>query len=58
MLFVVVEFAFDALVGAVEEIDGRPQQVLEVRFEAGFAQARDKGIEGVGDGGSDDPGFG
>ena len=40
-LFVVVEFALDALVGAVEEIDCRPQQVLEVWFEAGFAQARD-----------------
>ena len=57
-LFVVVEFAFDALVGAVEEIDGRPQEVLEVRFEAGFAQARDEGVEDVGDGGSDDTGFG
>src|SRR5258708_19728085 len=41
-LFVVVEFAFDALVGAVEEIDGRPQEVLEVGFEAGFAPARAK----------------
>ena len=57
-LLVVVEFAFDALVGAVEEIDGRPQQVLEVGFEAGFAQARDEGVEDVGDGGSDDTGFG
>ena len=38
-LFVVVEFAFDPLVGAMEEIDGRPQQVLEVGFEASFAQA-------------------
>src|SRR5258708_23745350 len=56
-LFVVVEFAFDALVGAVEEIDGRPQEVLEVGFEAGFAQARDKGIEDVSDGGRDDKGF-
>ena len=52
-LFVVVEFAFDALVGAVEEIDGRPQQVLKVGFEAGFAQARDECVEDVGDGGGD-----
>ena len=57
-LLVVVEFAFDPLVGAVEEIDGRPQQVLEVGFEAGFAQGRDEGVEDVGDGGSDDTGFG
>ena len=36
-LLVVVEFAFDPLVGAVEEIDGRPQEVLKVGFEASFA---------------------
>ena len=52
-LLVVVEFAFDALVGAVEEIDGRPEQILEVGFEAGVAQARDEGVEDVGDGGGD-----
>ena len=57
-LLVVVEFAFDPLVGAVEEIDGRPQEILEVGFEAGFAQARDEGVEDIGDGGSDDTGFG
>jgi len=57
-LLVVVEFAFDALVGAVEEIDGRPQQVLEVWFEACFAQAHDECVEDVGHGGSDDTGFG
>ena len=38
-LLVVVEFALDPLGGAVEEIDGRPEQVLEVGFEAGVAQA-------------------
>ena len=37
-LFVVVEFAFDPLDGAVEEIDRRPEQVLEVGFEAGVAK--------------------
>src|SRR6185312_14740280 len=31
-LFVVVQFAFDATVGAMEEIDGRPQQVFGVGF--------------------------
>ncbi len=56
-LFVVVEFAFDAFVGAVEEIDGRPQEILEVGFEAGFAQARDECVEDVGDGRGDDTGF-
>jgi hypothetical protein len=56
-LLIVVEFTFDALVGAVEEIDGRPQEILEVRFEAGFAQARDESVEDVGDGGRDDAGL-
>src|SRR5579884_3593601 len=34
-LFVVVELALNAAGGAVEEVDGRPEQVLEVWFEAG-----------------------
>ena len=37
-LLVVVEFALDAGDGAVEEIDGRPQQLFEVGFEARVAQ--------------------
>ena len=37
-LLVVVEFALDAADGAVEEIDGRPEQVFEVGFEAGVAR--------------------
>jgi hypothetical protein len=57
-LFVAVEFALDALGGAMEEIDCRPQQVLEVGFEASFAQGGDKGIEDVGDGASYDARFG
>ena len=44
--------------GAVEEIDGRPEQVLEVGFEAGVAQGGDKGVEDVGDGARDGAGFG
>ena len=52
-LFVVVEFAFDPVCGAVEEVDGRPEQILEVRFEPGVAQGGDQGVEDVGDGAGD-----
>ena len=52
-LLVVVEFALDASNGAVEEIDGRPEQLFEVGFEAGVAQCGDEGVEDVGDGASD-----
>ena len=52
-LLVVVELAFDPVVGAVEEIDGRPEQVVEVGFEAGVGQRRDEGVEDVGDGAGD-----
>ena len=45
-------------IGAVEEVDGRPEQILEVGFEAGIAQGRDEGVEDVGDGASDGAGFG
>ena len=56
-LFVVVEFALDASDGAVEEIDGRPEQIFEVRFEAGVSEGGDKGVEDVGDGAGDSPSF-
>ena len=39
-----------AVDGAVEEIDDRPEQVLEVRFEARVAQSRDESVEDVRDG--------
>ena len=52
-LLVVVELAFDPADGAVEEIDRRPEQVLEVGFEAGVGQGRDQGVEDVGDGAGD-----
>src|SRR6266851_5305786 len=55
---VVVEFALDAAGGTVEQIDGRPQQVVEVGFEASITQRRDQGIEDVGDGATDDAGLG
>ena len=57
-LLVVVELAFDPVGGAVEEIDGRPEQVFEVGFEARVAQRRDEGVEDVGDGAGDGVGFG
>jgi hypothetical protein len=57
-LLIVVEFALDPCVGAVEEIDGRPQQVFEVALEAGVAQGRDEGVEDVSDGAGNDTGFG
>ena len=37
-LLVVVEFALDPADGAVEEVDGRPEQIFEVGFEAGVAK--------------------
>ena len=33
----------------VEEIDGRPEEIVEVGFEAGVGQGRDQGVEHVGD---------
>ena len=57
-LLVVVELAFDAVGGAVEEVDGRPEQILEVGFEARVAQGRDQGVEDVGDGAGDGIAFG
>ena len=32
-LLIVVEFAFDPIRSTVEQIDGRPEQVLEIRFK-------------------------
>src|SRR6266404_7087040 len=55
---VVVEFALDAAGGAMEEVDGRPQQVVEVGFEASISQGCDQSIEDVGDGAADDAGLG
>jgi len=52
-LLVVVQFALDAADGAVEEIDGRPKQVLEVGFEAGVRQGDNEGVEDVGCGAGD-----
>ena len=57
-VLVVVELALDAVGGAVEEIDGRPQQALEVGFEARVTQRRDQRIEDVGHGACNGVGFG
>ncbi len=57
-LLVVVELASDAVDGAVEQVDRRPEQVLEVRFEARVVQSRDQGVEDVGDSARDGVAFG
>ena len=57
-LLVVVEFALDPFDGTVEEIDRRPEQILEVGFEASIAQGDDERVEDVGDGACDSLGFG
>ena len=57
-MLVIVELAFDPRIGAVEEIDGRPQQDLEVGFETGVAQGRHERVEDVSDGANDVARFG
>src|SRR3979411_3265435 len=54
---VVVELAFDAIGGAVEEIDRGPQQALEIGLQARVAERRDQGVEDVGDRAADDIDF-
>jgi hypothetical protein len=55
--FIVVEIALYAVNGTVEEIDSRPQHVLEVGFEACVTEGRDQRVEDVGDGAADGVGF-
>jgi hypothetical protein len=57
-LLVVVELAFDAVDGAVKEVDGRPEQVVEVRFEPRVAERRNQGIEDIGNCARDGIAFG
>ena len=45
-------------IGAVEQVDRRPEQVLEVGFEASVAQSRDQGVEDIGDSTRDGVAFG
>lgn len=56
--FVVVEFALDAAPGAMEEIDGRPEEIFEVGFKPCVAQARHERIKDVGDRACDGLGVG
>src|SRR5258705_12253528 len=42
----------------MEEIDGRPEQVLQVRLEPGVVQGGDEGVEDIGHGASDHLTFG
>ena len=57
-LFVVVELAIDSVCRTVEEVDGRPEQPLEVRLKPGVVQRGDQRVEDVGDGASDHLSFG
>ena len=57
-LLVVVELGLDPLGGAVEGVDGRPQDLVEVEIEAGVGHGGNQGVEDVGDGGLDDLVFG
>ena len=52
LVLVPVEFA-RGVSGAVEEVHRRPQEIVEVGFETGFAGRRDEGVEDVGERGSD-----
>jgi hypothetical protein len=56
-LLVVVELLFDAVHGAVEHIDGRPEEIGEIEVEAGVGDRGDQGVEDVGDGAFDDAVF-
>lgn len=49
LVLVSVEFASYAVPGAVEEVHRRPQEIVEVWFETGFAERRDESVEDVGE---------
>jgi hypothetical protein len=57
-LFVVVELASDAVGCTMEQVDGGPKQILQVRLEPGVVQGGDQGVEDVGDGACDGFAFG
>ena len=57
-LFVVVERAFDPVQRTMEQIDGRPEEVFEIRFEAACRQGVQRSIEDVGDRTCDDTSVG
>ncbi|KAJ8137397.1 hypothetical protein OY671_009390, partial [Metschnikowia pulcherrima] len=55
---VAVEFALDPVGGAVEDVDGRPEEIVEVGFEAAVSQGEGQGVKDVRDRAGDDSGFG
>ena len=57
-LFVVVELALGAFDGALKDVDGRPEQIVEIRFEPSVAERRDLGVDDIGDRAGDRAGFG
>jgi hypothetical protein len=57
-LLVAVEFALDPVGGAVEDVDGRPEEIVEVGFEAAVLQGEGQGVEDVRDRAGDDSAFG
>ena len=52
-LLVAVELALDPVGGAVEQVDGGPEQVLEIGLEARVGEGGDQGVEDVGERGAD-----
>jgi hypothetical protein len=48
-LLFVVQFPADPVGGAVEDVDGRPEEIVEVWFEARVLQGADQGVEDAGD---------
>ena len=57
-LLIVVQLAFDPVGGSVEDVDGRPEEIVEVGLEAGVFQGDDQGVEDIGDGAGDVVSFG
>jgi hypothetical protein len=52
-LLIVVKLALDPVGGPVEDVDRRPEEIVEVGLEAGVLQGEDQGVEDVGDGAGD-----
>ncbi len=48
-VLVVIQLAVDPLTGAMEEMDGRPEEIVEIGFEARVGEGRGQGVENVGD---------
>ena len=42
----------------MEDVDGRPEEIVEVGLEAGVFQGDDQGVEDIGDGAGDVVSFG